>query len=72
MDPVPDNNTQTHTGQKYPGNRAMIAFIILLASFPPFSTDLYLPALPGLADYFHVSADITNLTLILFFVFFGL
>ncbi len=37
----------------------------------PLSTDLYLPALPGMALYFGVSADLANLTLILFFVFFG-
>jgi DHA1 family bicyclomycin/chloramphenicol resistance-like MFS transporter len=37
----------------------------------PLSTDLYLPALPGMAKYFDVSADLANLTLILFFAFFA-
>jgi DHA1 family bicyclomycin/chloramphenicol resistance-like MFS transporter len=43
----------------------------VLSAFVPLSTDLYLPALPGMSDFFHVSVDITNLTLILFFVFFS-
>ncbi|MFZ2470926.1 MAG: multidrug effflux MFS transporter, partial [Methanothrix sp.] len=49
----------------------MIALITFLSAFVPLSTDLYLPALPGMALYFKVSADLANLTLILFFVFFG-
>lgn len=57
--------------QKYLGERGMIALITFLSAFVPLSTDLYLPALPGMALYFKVSADLANLTLILFFVFFG-
>ena len=57
--------------QKYLGERGLIALIVLLSAFVPLSTDLYLPALPGMAKYFHVSADLVNLTLILFFVFFS-
>jgi MFS transporter, DHA1 family, multidrug resistance protein len=57
--------------QKYLGNRGLIALIAVLSAFVPLSTDLYLPALPSMADYFHVSANLTNLTLILFFVFFS-
>jgi len=57
--------------QKYLGNKGLIALIALLSAFVPISTDLYLPALPGMSDYFHVSADLTNLTLILFFIFFS-
>lgn len=45
--------------------------ISLLSAFVPLSTDLYLPALPGMADYFGVSADLANLTLIMFFLSFG-
>lgn len=57
--------------QKYLGERGLIALITFLSAFVPLSTDLYLPALPGMAKYFGVSADLTNLTLILFFVFFA-
>lgn len=58
--------------QKYLGDRGLIVLIALLSAFVPLSTDLYLPALPGMGDYFGVSAALTNLTLILFFLFFSL
>jgi DHA1 family bicyclomycin/chloramphenicol resistance-like MFS transporter len=57
--------------QKYLGGRGLIALITLLSAFVPLSTDLYLPALPGMAKYFGVSAELANLTLILFFIFFS-
>ncbi|ABN57627.1 MULTISPECIES: Bcr/CflA family efflux MFS transporter [Methanoculleus] len=58
--------------QQYLGDRGLIVLIALLSAFVPLSTDLYLPALPGMGDYFGVSATLTNLTLILFFLFFSL
>jgi len=57
--------------QKYLGEKGLIALITLLSAFVPLSTDLYLPALPGMVLYFNVSAEMVNLTLILFFVFFS-
>ena len=57
--------------QKYLGDKGLVALIAFLSAFVPLSTDLYLPALPGMALYFDVSADLANLTLILFFVFFA-
>ncbi|MFZ3149612.1 MAG: multidrug effflux MFS transporter [Methanothrix sp.] len=57
--------------QKYLGERGLVVLIAFLSAFVPLSTDLYLPALPGMAEYFGVSSDLTNLTLILFFVFFA-
>ncbi|MDD4484243.1 MAG: multidrug effflux MFS transporter [Methanoregula sp.] len=57
--------------QKYLGDRGLIVLIAILSAFVPLSTDLYLPALPGMGSYFGVSVDLTNLTLILFFVFFS-
>lgn len=57
--------------QRYLGDKGLVALITFLSAFVPLSTDLYLPALPGMALYFGVSADLANLTLILFFVFFG-
>ena len=65
----PDGTRKT---QKYLGDRGLIVLIALLSAFVPLSTDLYLPALPGMGDYFGVSASLTNLTLILFFLFFSL
>lgn len=58
--------------QRYLGDAGLIALITLLSAFVPLSTDLYLPALPGMARYFGVSSDLANLTLILFFVFFSI
>ena len=57
--------------QKYLGEKGLITLIAILSAFVPLSIDLYLPALPGMADYFKVSADLANLTLILFFLFFS-
>ncbi|MCK9307871.1 MAG: MFS transporter, partial [Methanoculleus sp.] len=69
MDQSPDSDRTT---QRYLGDRGLIILIALLSAFVPLSTDLYLPALPGMGDYFGVSAGLTNLTLILFFLFFSL
>ena len=57
--------------QKYLGEKGLIGFIAFLSAFVPLSTDLYLPALPGMAKFFGVTSDLANLTLILFFVFFA-
>ncbi|MCX6677687.1 MAG: MFS transporter [Methanothrix sp.] len=57
--------------QKYLGEKGLIVLIAFLSAFVPLSTDLYLPALPGMAKYFGVTSDQANLTLILFFVFFA-
>ena len=57
--------------QRYLGNRGLIMLIALFSAFVPLSTDLYLPALPGMAEFFNAPADLTNLTLVLFFVFFS-
>jgi DHA1 family bicyclomycin/chloramphenicol resistance-like MFS transporter len=57
--------------QKYLGDKGLIGLIALLSAFVPLSTDLYLPALPTMGEYFHVSMYLTNLTLIPFFIFFS-
>ena len=69
MDQSPDRDAKP---QRYLGEKGLIVLIALLSAFVPLSTDLYLPALPGMGDYFGVSASQTNLTLILFFLFFSL
>jgi MFS transporter, DHA1 family, multidrug resistance protein len=58
--------------QKYLGAYGLIIFIALLSAFIPLSTDLYLPALPGMSSYFNVSAGQINLTLTSFFIFYAL
>lgn len=65
------SDSATGSRQRYLGRRGLIALIAFLSAFAPLSTDLYLPALPGMARYFGVSANLTNLTLILFFIFFS-
>ena len=60
------------TKQKYLGATGLIILIALLSAFIPLSTDLYLPALPGMSAYFGVSADRINLTLTTFFIFFAM
>jgi DHA1 family bicyclomycin/chloramphenicol resistance-like MFS transporter len=56
------------TPQRYLGKKGLIVFLAALGAFPALSTDLYLPALPGMTAYFGVPEYQTNLTLILFFV----
>jgi DHA1 family bicyclomycin/chloramphenicol resistance-like MFS transporter len=54
------------------GNVGFIIFLALLSAFVPLSTDLYLPALPTMTTFFHVSEFTMNLTLILFFIFYSI
>ncbi len=58
--------------QKYLGETGLIVLIALLSAFVPLSTDLYLPALPGMSTFFHVPVDQINLTLIVFFILYSL
>ncbi|MBC7251013.1 MAG: multidrug effflux MFS transporter [Anaerolineae bacterium] len=54
--------------QKHLGATGLVVLIALLSAFIPLSTDLYLPALPGMSAYFGVSADRINWTLTAFFI----
>ncbi|WP_028575305.1 multidrug effflux MFS transporter [Desulfonatronovibrio hydrogenovorans] len=45
-----------------------IALLALLAAFPPLSTDMYLPAIPSLAEMWQEPLWVINLTLVGFFV----
>lgn len=47
-------------GQAYLGKSGPIVLIALLSAFVPLSTDFYLPALPGIADFFGVTVDQVN------------
>ncbi len=57
--------------QKYLGDRGMLLMLALTSSFPPLSTDLYLPALPRMMADFGAAKAHLNLTLSLFFIFFA-
>jgi MFS transporter, DHA1 family, multidrug resistance protein len=58
--------------QKYLGAKGLIGLIALLSAFVPLSTDLYLPALPGMSEHFQVPVDQINLTLTVFFICYSL
>jgi DHA1 family bicyclomycin/chloramphenicol resistance-like MFS transporter len=49
----------------------MLVLIMMMGSYPPMTTDIYLAALPGISKLFGVDPILTNLTLVLFFVFFA-
>ncbi len=57
--------------QKRLGRKGLVVLLTLLTAFVPLSIDLYLPALPSMTEYFQVPEYQTNLTLILFFVFYA-
>lgn len=57
--------------QKYLGSKGLIILIAFLSAFIPLSTDLYLPALPRMAEQFNAAPSLINLTLILFFLFYA-
>jgi len=54
------------------GKGGMIAIITVSNMVASLSTDMYLPALPSMADYFNTTARIMNLTMIGFFFFFAI
>jgi DHA1 family bicyclomycin/chloramphenicol resistance-like MFS transporter len=58
--------------QKYLGKKGLIILIALLSAFIPLSTDLYLPALPGMAENFQAPVSLMNMTLVVFFVFYAI
>lgn len=64
----PEGNLRT---QRYLGEKGLIVLITFLSAFIPLSTDLYLPALPRMAENLNAAPSLINLTLILFFLFFA-
>ena len=57
--------------QKYLSPKVMIGFITFMNMYPPFSTDMYLPALPEIGKYFAASEFLVGLTLTIFFLMFA-
>ncbi|MCR5757471.1 MAG: Bcr/CflA family efflux MFS transporter [Selenomonas sp.] len=58
--------------QKYLSTPVLVGFITFMNMFIPLSTDLYLPALPEMGDYFGANSFLVGLTLSSFFVFFAI
>lgn len=52
-----------------PGYKRMIALIVALGAAPPIATDLYLPALPQMAELLNAPESLVSLTLSGFFLF---
>lgn len=65
------NTTTAAHGQKTLGDKGLIFFVVLLSAFAPLATDIYLPALPTMAQSFSVSSVLTNMTIILFLIVFS-
>lgn len=57
--------------QKYYSKAGIIALLTLISSFPPLTTDVYLPALPQLKELLNTTQSMVNLTLSMYFVFFA-
>jgi len=55
--------------QKYLKKAGLIALVTVLGMTPPLSTDMYLPSLPKMAEYFGAPAATVNLTMVMFFIF---
>jgi MFS transporter, DHA1 family, multidrug resistance protein len=61
----------SEAGRKPPrqlSDRMMMILVASIASFPPLSTDLYLPALPTMKEQLHCSGFLVNLSLVVFFI----
>lgn len=46
----------------------LIALITVLGMTPPLSTDMYMPSLPKMADYFGAAPVVVNMTMVAFFI----
>lgn len=55
--------------QKYLPQWVIILLIVILSTIPPFSTDMFLPALPDMVKYFHTTEAVLNITLYGFMFF---
>lgn len=55
--------------QKYLPPSIIVFLIVVLTTVGPFSTDMYLPALPDIVDFFNTSDAVLNMTLYGFLLF---
>lgn len=54
--------------QKYLKKVGLIALITVLGMTPPLSTDMYMPSLPKMAEFFHAAPLLVNMTMVAFFI----
>lgn len=69
---IPHENNALRPGIFPLGNKGLIAFLAFLSAFIPLSIDLYLPAMPHMADFFATTQELTNFTLSFFMLFFAI
>ena len=55
--------------QKYLKKFGLVALVTTLGMTPPLSTDMYMPSLPKMAEYFNEAPALVNMTMVAFFVF---
>lgn len=55
--------------QKYLKRSGLVILTAVLGMAAPLSTDMYMPSLPSMAEEFHTSTLMVNLTLVAFFLF---
>lgn len=55
--------------QKYLKKAGLLALITVLGMAAPLSTDMYMPSLPKMADYFGAAPVVVNMTMVAFFIF---
>ncbi len=60
---------KTQNNPKQLSNFMIMVFVALIASFPPLSTDLYLPALPTMSKQLNCTVWEVNLSIVVFFIF---
>jgi len=66
---VSKTSEEAQNSQKQLSDLMMMLLVASLASFPPLSTDLYLPALPSMSEQLNCSVALVNLSLVVFFIF---
>lgn len=58
--------------QRLLGDKGFVVFIAFLSAFIPLSTDIYLPALPRMVEYFNAPSSMISLTITFFFIFYAI
>lgn len=66
--PPASSNVESHRAVEPPRLSRLLVFLGCISILTPFSLDLYLPALPAIADDLHAAAGAVQLTLPVFFV----
>ncbi|MHB9131329.1 MAG: multidrug effflux MFS transporter [Armatimonadota bacterium] len=72
MEETLTGSTDIIAGRQSLSDAGLLALLALLSAFIPLSTDMYLPALPQMADTLQTTTSLVNLTLVLFFLFYSI